>query len=181
MHDSDTEDSSGSVVANRTMEIVIALLFLVAAAFVLFGSYQIGAGWRDDGPGPGFFPFYIAVLMSIASLMNLIAALRTAVDHDDSFVSRSEFGRVLAVLIPSFVYVGLIGGVGHGDVAISGLGIYVASFLFITGFMIFIGKEPAWKALLVAVLVPIVTFVLFERWFQVALPKGPLEAWLGLA
>jgi hypothetical protein len=24
-----------------------------------------------------------------------------------------------------------------------------------------------------------VTFVIFERWFYVQMPKGPLEAWLG--
>jgi putative tricarboxylic transport membrane protein len=181
MHGSDHTDYSPSLTSNRTMEIVTALLFLVAAVIVIIGSLQIGAGWREDGPGPGFFPFYVAILMGIASVMNLIAALRIGADDNDSFVSRSEFGRVLAVLIPSTVYVGLIGGVGHGDIGIGGLGIYVASFIFIAGFMLFIGRDVLWRALLVATLVPLVTFFMFEKWFKVALPKGPLEAWLGLA
>jgi putative tricarboxylic transport membrane protein len=181
MHGSDHIEDSASVTSNRTMEIVTALLFLVVSATVGFGSMQIGAGWRDDGPGPGFFPFYVALLMGFASIINLSAALRSPIAADDSFVTRTALGRVLAVLIPSVLYVAAIGGVGHGSVAIGGLGIYVASFLFITGFMIFIGQEPAWKALLVATLVPLATFMLFERWFKVSLPKGPLEAWLGYA
>jgi putative tricarboxylic transport membrane protein len=181
MHGTETTEDSRSLASNRTMEIVTALLLLVVSVIVIIGSRQIGAGWRDDGPGPGFFPYYVAILMGIASIMNLIAAIRIGSADNESFVSRSAFGRVLAVLIPSTLYVALIGGVGHGDISIGGLGIYVASFLFITGFMIFIGKEPIWKALLVASLVPLVAFFMFERWFKVALPKGPLEVWLGLA
>jgi putative tricarboxylic transport membrane protein len=178
---SDTDDNSPSLTSNRSMEIMTALLFLVISVITIVGSRQIGAGWRDDGPAPGFFPFWVAVLMAIASIMNLINALRSNTEEEGSFVSRSEFGRVLAVLIPSTLYVALIGGVGHGAVSIGGLGIYVASFIFIIGFMVFIGREALWKALIVAILVPLVVFFMFEKWFKVALPKGPLEVMLGLA
>lgn len=179
MRDPDNSDSP-SVTSNRTMEIVTALLFLVVSAVCIVGSRQIGAGWRDDGPGPGFFPFWVAVIMAVASGVNLVDALRSEAAKGGSFVSKSEFGRVLAVLIPSTIYVALIGGVGHGSVGIGGLGIYVASFLFILGFMTVVGREAISMALPVAIGVPVVLFVLFERWFRVALPKGPLEAWLGL-
>jgi hypothetical protein len=47
------------------------------------------------------------------------------------------------------------------------------------GFMITVGRENIFKALLVSVLVPIGLFFMFEKWFLVPLPKGPLEAWLG--
>ena len=68
MHGRDDHDDSPSLTSNRTMEIVTALLFLVIAVIVIVGSRQIGAGWRDDGPGPGFFPFYMALLMAFASV-----------------------------------------------------------------------------------------------------------------
>jgi putative tricarboxylic transport membrane protein len=178
---SNESDDSPSLTSNRTMEMVTALLFLVIAVIAITGSLQIGAGWRDDGPAPGFFPFWCAVLMAIASLINLYNAIKTNADEEGSFVSKTEFSRVLTVFLPSLLYVALIGGVGHGNVGIGGIGIYVASFLFILGFMYVIGKEPAWKCGLVALLVPLVTFFMFERWFKVSLPKGPLEAWLGFA
>ncbi len=88
-------------------------------------------------------------------------------------------GRVLAVLIPSLIFVALIGGISIGPVDVPGLGIYVSSALFIFGFMLVIGRENLFKALAVSVCVPLVLFMMFERWFLVPLPKGPLEAWLG--
>ena len=60
------------------------------------------------------------------------------------------------------------------------LGIYVSAALFIAGFMMVFGKEPAWKSATVGVAVPLALFMMFERWFLVPLPKGPLEAMLGL-
>jgi hypothetical protein len=70
----------------------------------------------------------------------------------------------------------LIGGVGP----VPALGIYVASTIFIALFMKWLGKY-AWPMTLgVSVAVPVVFFLLFEVWFKVPLPKGPLEAALGL-
>ena len=86
---------------------------------------------------------------------------------------------MLAVLIPSTCYVALIGGLSLGPVAVPGLGIYVASAIFILAFMIVIGRENPLKALGVGILVPVALFFMFEKWFLVPLPKGPLEAWLG--
>jgi hypothetical protein len=160
------------------MEILTALLLLVTSAIVIVGARQIGVGWRDDGPAPGFFPFYIALLMGFASIMNLLAALRMSTSH--SFVGRSEFARVLTVLVPAVLYVALIGGLHLGPLSLPGVGLYVASFVFLLGFMIVVGREPVWKAITIATGVPVVAFFMFERWFKVALPKGPLEAWLGL-
>ena len=60
------------------------------------------------------------------------------------------------------------------------LGIYVASAIFIALFMKWLGKY-AWPMTIgVSVGVPVVFFLLFEVWFKVPLPKGPLEAALGL-
>jgi len=59
------------------------------------------------------------------------------------------------------------------------LGLYVASFLLISGFMYFVGKIAAWKSLLTAFIFTAVMFVTFDVAFDVIMPKGPLEAALG--
>jgi putative tricarboxylic transport membrane protein len=41
------------------------------------------------------------------------------------------------------------------------------------------GGYSPYKALPLAVLLPIILFVIFEIWFLVPLPKGPVEAWFG--
>jgi hypothetical protein len=56
---------------------------------------------------------------------------------------------------------------------------YVASALLIAFFMIWMGGYRWFVAVPIAIVVPVLTFVTFEIWFLVPLPKGPLEAALG--
>lgn len=179
MQDNEGADDGRPLATNRAVDIVVALLLLAACAVVIADSVRLGFNWREgEGPAPGYFPFYIAIILGVASLVNLVSALRGR-GSGVIFVSLRPFGRVLAVLIPSIVYVALIGGLSFGPVEIPGLGIYVASAIFIFLFMMVIGRENPLKALGIGVAVPIALFLMFEKWFLVPLPKGPLEAWLG--
>jgi len=179
MQDNEGADEGRPLVTNRAVDIFVALLLLGACAIVIFDSARLGFNWREgEGPAPGYFPFYVAVILGISSLINLASALRGR-GGGEIFVSALPFGRVLAVLIPSIGYVALIGGVSLGSVEVPALGIYAASAIFIFAFMIVIGRESLLKALGVGILVPVALFLMFEKWFLVPLPKGPLEAWLG--
>lgn len=158
-----------TLITNRVMEILVALLLLGGSALVIYDSVRLGFGWREgEGPAPGYFPFWIAVILGVSSLVNLVGALRGR-GAGEIFVAVRPFGRVLAVLVPSVVFVGLIDYIG----------IYAAAALLIFGFMIVFGRENIFKALLVSIIVPVALFLMFERWFLVPLPKGPIEAWLG--
>jgi hypothetical protein len=64
-------------------------------------------------------------------------------------------------------------------VAIGFLGIYLASALFIAFFMWWLGKYPPAKIVPIAIAIPIALFFMFEVWFLVPLPKGPIEFALG--
>lgn len=167
----ETSSDDPRVVSNRTMDIVVALLFLGASAVVIADSTRLGFRWvENEGPASGYFPFYIAVMMAIASTVNLVSAvLGRSPDGDATFVSRRALGRVLAVLVPAVIYVG----------AVQYLGIYVASAGFIFIFMLLVGRERVPRALCVSLGVPLVLFFMFEVWFLVPLPKGPFETWLG--
>ena len=180
MHSSDERTDEGRpLFSNRAADIVVAVLLLVVCAIVIHDTRRIGFHWIEgEGPAPGYFPFYIAVVLGVSSLINLISAIR-APGSSGVFVSMRPFGRVLAVLIPSLIFVALIGGMSVGPIDVPGLGIYLSSALFIFAFMLVIGRENFFKALGVSVGVPLVLFMMFERWFLVPLPKGPIEAWLG--
>lgn len=174
MQNDGDQDDGPAVATNRTMEIAVALILLVFSAIVIFDSNRIGFGWQEgQGPAPGYFPFWIAIILGIASLINLYQAISKG--DVDGFVSGPAFKRVLAVLAPTAVYIALIGGIGP----IPGLGIYVASFLFIAAFMLVAGSNGIVRSVVVGAAIPIVLFFMFERWFLVPLPKGPLEAALG--
>jgi putative tricarboxylic transport membrane protein len=169
MHKGEGSDDGRTLATNRAMEIVVALVLLAGSAVVISDSTRIGFGWREgEGPAPGYYPFWVAVILAVSSLVNLVSALRGS-GAGEIFVSLRPFSRVLAVLVPSLIYVALIGYIG----------IYVASGIFIFIFMIVMGRENPFKAIAVGSIVPIVLFFMFEKWFLVPLPKGPLEAWLG--
>jgi putative tricarboxylic transport membrane protein len=86
------------------------------------------------------------------------------------FATWGQLGQVLAVVVPTTVYV----------LVLPHVGIYLASFVLITGFMILLGKYSWISSLALGICVPVAIYILFEKWFLVPLPKGPIEEWLGL-
>jgi hypothetical protein len=161
--------AQGGLVSIRTMEIVVAVLFLVIAAIVIMDSRRIGAGWVDpDGPQAGYFPMRIGVIMGLASLVTLAQNI-FARDGRRPFVDRHALGQVLIVLIPAAIYVAIL----------EHIGIYVASAIYIAAFMMYMGRYRAITAAAVGIGVSIALFFMFEIWFLVPLPKGPLEEMLG--
>jgi putative tricarboxylic transport membrane protein len=151
-------------------ELVVAALFLLAGAIVVYDSMRLGSKWAEDGPQAGYFPFIVGAIICVASAINLIAVFTWARDQDQTFVEVGQLKMVLSVLVPSAIYVALIGWIG----------IYVASILFIGFFMRWLGKYSWLTLAAVSVGNSIFFFVVFEVWFKIPLPKGPIENWLGL-
>lgn len=156
-------------VTNRTMELVVSGLFILVAIVVIKDSMRVGAGWAFDGPAAGYFPFYIGCIMLIASSINFAIHLLSKTPDLGNFVNRSAGVLVLKVLIPTAVFI----------LAIGYTGFYVAAGLFITFFMVWLGRYRITRALPVGVAVPLFLFWLFEIAFLIPLPKGPIEAALG--
>ena len=161
------ESPEPSAASTRTLEIVTAIFFLIVGSVVMWDSARIGAGWGSDGPQSGYFPFYIGLLMNIASGVNLLLAFKSS--KAESFVSKPQVKLVMAIFLPCLVYVAVM----------QWLGLYVASVIFIAVFMRWQGKFSWIKSALTSLIVVAVLFVMFEIWFKVPLIKGPLEAVLG--
>ena len=158
-----------TTVSNRTTELVVAGLFIAFSVLVMYDHWRIGARWASDGPQAGYFPFYIGVILFIASTVTFILNFVARSGASSNFVDRSQLKQVLQVFVPTVLFVILIGF----------LGIYVAAAIFITFFMWWLGKYPIYKIAPIALLVPLFLFLMFEIWFLVPLPKGPLETALG--
>lgn len=159
-----------SLVSRQTMEIATGLTIVALGLLVMWDCVRIGAGW-DMGPQAGYFPFYIGLILAFSGLVNTISAFLPANKASGavSFVSRERFKSVLCVYIPTLLYV----------VLMQYIGLYVAAGLYIIGFMMLNGKYAFIKTLPYALGVPIFLFFMFEIWFLIALPKGPVEALLG--
>ena len=87
-----------------------------------------------------------------------------------TFVTRDQLRRVLQVFVPTLLFC----------LCTQWLGLYVASFLLVAGFMRFIGRIAWWKSLVTSILFAVIMFATFEVAFDVIMPKGPLEAAFGL-
>ena len=154
----------------KSAEIAVSALFLSAGALVIFDSLRLGATWGNDGPRPGYFPFYVGLIMVVASLVNLARGVLMKPEKNKPFVLVGQLKMVLTVLVPAVLYAA----------SIIWIGIYVSSVVFIAFFMRWLGKFAWWKVALVSVGTVVVFFFIFERWFLVPLPKGPVEAFFGL-
>jgi hypothetical protein len=152
----------------RSVEIGVALFVLSLGVITMIGSLQVGIGWGEEGPKSGFFPFWIGLLVVLASVVNFVRAL--AISPGKLFAEWSQLAEVRKVVIPMAIFVS----------AVPWLGIYLSSALLIAGFMRWLGRYGWPLTLCISVALPILTYVTFERWFLVPLPKGPLEDWLGL-
>jgi putative tricarboxylic transport membrane protein len=163
------EADSPAVTDNRTVEIVVSLALLALALILGYDNWRTGIGWDSTGPQPGYFPFYLAVVLAGASLYGFVAAVLAQKEALGTFVTRAQLRRVMAVFVPTFLFC----------LVTQFLGLYVASFLLIAGFMWITGRIALWKSLLTAFLFAALMFVTFDIAFDVIMPKGPLEAALG--
>jgi putative tricarboxylic transport membrane protein len=157
----------------RRADLITAAVLMLLGVLVLGDSLRLGAGWGTDGPKSGFLPFWLSLLLLVVALGIFVQAFRDRAGR--IFVTREQLGPVLKVVVPMAVFVLLIEPPGLP----SGLGLYVSGALYLAFYMRWVGRHD-WRAVvLLSVLIPVVTFVVFERWFLVPMPKGPLEAWLG--
>ena len=152
----------------RHVEMGVALFVLALGAITMIGSLQVGIGWGAEGPKSGFFPFWVGLIIVIASVRNFWRAREIAPAR--LFAEWGQIAQVRKVVIPMVIYVALV----------PFLGIYVSSALLIAGFMRWLGRYGWLMTIVISLALPILIYFTFEDWFLVPLPKGPLEDWLGL-
>ena len=170
-HESTPEDGGRVIAKNTTLDAVVSALLFVVGVVLVTEARRLGAGWTSDGPGAGYFPFYIGLILCISSVAIFYGALFGKARDTGPFVDRLQLTRVLSVLLPAIGYVAVV----------EFLGLYVASAIYIALFMIILGKYKIAKSVLIGVTVNALFFAMFEVWFKVPLYKGSLDplAFLG--
>ena len=159
---------SPAVASNRSVDIAVSVLLLALAGLLAFDNWRTGMSWDSTGPQAGYFPFYLSMILAGACLWGIVKEW-IARGAGEAFVRRDQLRRVMQVLVPTIAFC----------VLMQWLGLYVASFLLIAGFMIIVGRIAAWKSVLTAAIFSIAMFVTFEIAFDVIMPKGPLEHLFG--
>jgi hypothetical protein len=163
-------DDSPDVTSTRSVEVATLAVLLAFSILMMWDNWRTGAAWESTGPQAGYFPFYVAIILAGACVYGIGREIVLARQGpSEGFVTRNQMKRVLAVLVPTVLFVPVT----------SWLGIYVASFILIAGFMRVIGHIAWWKVLVTAIVFSVAMFATFEIAFDVIMPKGPLERLMG--
>lgn len=142
-------------------EVVVGTGFVLLAILVIVEAVELGPGWGKAGPQPGFFPFSLALVMGVGSLVALVQALVRR-DSSPFFEVRQEVVDVTKVGIPLAVAIG----------SISFLGLYIVTVLYIGLFTAWYGGFR-WYASFGAGLVSAAALYLgLERGFLISMPKS---------
>lgn len=156
-----------SVVSMRTMEVIVGAILVFVGSAVVWDSIRLGHTWGPSGPGAGYFPFYIGLFIIFAgATVAILNILGKGASSTVPFVTRGKLKSVLAVFIPTTLYV----------LGLEFVGLYISCALFIIGFMMFNGKYALVKTLPYAIVVPVLLFFMFEKWFLISLPKSMFTA-----
>jgi len=152
----------------RRADAVTAVLLAALALVVIGEGLRLQIGWGSDGPQPGFFVFYLGVALFASAALIVAAALRRH-RGGATFAEPEQVRSVATVLLPAVAMV----------VLTHVIGLYVSGALYLAAYMRWIGRHRWITTVLVAIAIPVAAFLVFEVWFLVPLPKGPLETRLG--
>lgn len=140
-------------------------VLLAFGAFVVRESLKHHYYGSDFGPGPGFFSFWLGILLMVLSLVQIVMIYRRPAEPlPDGFIpSREGIKRMLSIMGALTASLFLMEYLGYS--------------LTMMGFCIFLlrrlGRQPWWLTLVLAVVASFGTTYLFGL-LQVMLPKGLL-------
>ena len=174
-HDTDAVDATGgpperTLLTRRTLEIVGALLVLAFGATIIWGALEFEIGWSDRGPGTGYFPFWVGIIVLIGGGGALIESLRNRNFARLPALTDGQCYRALAFFLPLLGFL----------LITTFFGLYVGMTLYLVTVMTVQGGYRWPIALAVSIGTALFFFVVFEKLLKVGLMKGPIEAWLGI-
>jgi putative tricarboxylic transport membrane protein len=147
----------------RQADIGVALLLLGIAVLVAWESLQLDIGWGLNGPQGGFFPFWLAVGLALCCLIILMRALwGTSPTGRQALVRPGGWTPILKVAVPATAMVALT----------EMIGLYPAAALYIGFYMRWIGKHRWLLVLAISLGVPLCSYIIFDKWFLIPMPKG---------
>lgn len=157
----------------RKPSIIAAILFLAFSVVVMVTSRSMDY-YSSLGPGPGFFPFWLGLLLTLLSAVWLVQCLLAKRPEKDTrfFPQGQGLLRVLAI-IGSLVLMFLF---------MERVGFQLMMFAFLVFLLIALGRVNPWLTLAIAIAGSFGLNFVFTRWLDVQLPASaiPFLAALGL-
>ena len=140
-----------------------------AALLALGASFSVGAlmhhaYWGANGPGPGFLPFWLGLVMALLAGALLLGALRAA-DAGQTWLPTGDGLRRLTIVL----------GLTTALVALlQVVGMVLGTVLFLIALMRLLDRLPWRTTLSVSLAVAASNYLIFAYWLKVPMPVGVL-------
>jgi len=157
-----------------TAELLMGLAMAALSIYFMFESSKLPIGWiPDEGPGGGFWPFWLSSAMLVSCiwiLANWVRKIGPVATSTERLFAPDVLVSVGAVALLLIVTVALFDGVSA--LGLPGVGVYIALPLFLFVYMRILGGQ-SWLLTGACVLfAPVVIFLFFEILLTITLPKG---------
>lgn len=155
----------------RKGDIIFASIILFIGIIIMYDSIRLGFGWGMSGPRAGFHPFIMSLIVIIGCLIVIAQAIaRKGVSSSDKpFIPKGAIKPVLNVVVPAIIMV----------ILTEYIGLYIAAVLYLAVYMRWIGRLRWSTVILLSIIVPLSTYILFDKLFLVPMPRGILGDIIG--
>jgi putative tricarboxylic transport membrane protein len=148
----------------KRADIITAVIILAFGVLVAADAISKGIGWAAEGPRTGFFPFVMAVLVVGGCVMVIRQAIKgtSSVKGNKRFVEPGGVKPIMIVIIPAVLMILLT----------EVIGLYLASMIYLVGYIKWAGNHTWRTSLLIGILVPLASYIVFDKFFLIPMPMG---------
>ena len=146
----------------------VAVFCLLFGIFILVGALGLDVGGLHQ-PGPGLFPAFSTVLLSLLSIVLLIRSTLLAAKREKQAAPQDP-----KACIPYYCF----GGCIVYALMFEWLGFLLATFLLVVFLSKMLEKKEWWKVLLTGAIISFSVFFIFDGLLGSKLPKGIFKAFL---
>lgn len=147
----------------RIADLLVALLLLAFGVGVILQAESVGTGWLRGRPESGFIPYWLGVALVALCLFVLAETLWRWKRTTEPFFSSSEgMWSVLKVAGTALLFLPLIYFAGF----------YAAAAIYILIYTRWVGNHRWYSAILLSIGIPVGSYIVFERWLRILLPRG---------
>lgn len=154
-------EKTGGLVDVKKAEFAVALFLGIVGLTAVYQSIDLGPGWGEGGPQPGFLPFSLGIIMVVASVVTVLQAVSKA-DGGTIFEQKEEIIELLRVGLPMVV----------AGVLVETVGFYVMVVAYSAGFIIWYGRYRWYMVIPPVILFAYGLYRVLEEFFRIFMPKS---------
>ncbi|QEN08508.1 tripartite tricarboxylate transporter TctB family protein [Oceanispirochaeta crateris] len=136
----------------NTRIIIPSITFFLGLIWVIYGLNNYG--WWEEGPGSGFFPSIIGILLSGISIIAFLEGRKLS---PPEYIKASYLPFIAAIATVGFALI---------------IGFFPSLFLFLQGWLKLIEKYSWKKSLPVSTITTALLYGVFAMWLMVPFPAG---------